>query len=294
MPELEHRKINVHTTSFDLEAWTILALRTSKTVLHVFSGGDDSKLIASELQLKSSQTHAEVDIHNLQPRVVFRDMRTHSAGIISITSLGQPPDHPTGALSDGVGLENSLPFIILTGSYDEHLRLFHFFPAQGTQPMGKLELHSELKTPGGVWRIQALDADSTDKPISRGKEWLLLIANHTGGAHIVRVVLSLTQPGANDIAKWHYNMTVEASFTAGHESLVYAAAARYEEFDSGYYKGWHDSSKVKRWDVVSTSFYDKKICNWSWIDRARSNESATRDMEARLEAEQSNTTDPVD
>ena len=136
---------------------------------------------------------------------------------------------------------------ILTGSYDEHIRIFLLRPSDGTP--WRFDLLSEFKMPGSVWRIQLLDR-YTD---SAGVHFVLLIAGHTAGAFIVRMKSWIVAGGnAGRTGHWRFEWKIEKTF-AEHASFVYAVAAR-------------KNPDVGQWDVVSTSFYDQKVCNWNWLD----------------------------
>jgi len=142
----------------------------------------------------------------------------------------------------------SSPMLFLTGSYDEHLRLFLLPSPSSHSRNPTLEHIGTIHLEGGVWRIILLDTYTTEAFVTN---YLLLIAGHTAGAFIVR--LTCKRGFYND---WEYVFEVEKQVTE-HESLVYAVAAKRDELVRG------------KWDVISTSFYDKKICNWDWIDEQK-------------------------
>lgn len=281
----------VHQQAYGMEAWSVLALSTTSTTpttltQHtILSGGDDSQLILSASTTPAQQPPT---FHSL-----LIDRHAHTAGIVSITSLGPVPFQLKPATT-----KTSLPpHLIATGSYDEHLRIFLFDPSPfPSAPRPTLTLLSTLKLPSGVWRITLLDHYTRSNTHPRRKtDYLLLIAGHTAGAFIVRLTITSSEADA-DANKRHHGeidgeqytsppqitaeLHEEASFTIGHGSLVYsclarlgapAAAAAATTTPAGGVE--HQSeSEVKLesgrvWHVLSCSFYDKRLCNWQWTDR---------------------------
>jgi len=249
----------VHKQSFDLEAWATLPLTgTTTEQLLILSGGDDSQLIISSvasLQL-TGPTNAEIDLEMLTTTNLHIDRRTHEAGVVSICSLGVCPPSPQDPSPSAVPSPASKETLILTGSYDENLRLFLLTHSSSDYPPVALKLLTELKLNGGVWRIELLDQylTSTD---SEGiiHNYILLLAGHTAGAFIIRLSCKISEDKAAD---WQYDFTIEKHFT-DHESLVYAVDAKHTG----------NSEPHRKWDIISTSFYDKRVCNWEWVDEKR-------------------------
>lgn len=99
----------------ELEAWTCEFSSDGTTL---YSGGDDSMFCAQSLE-------AEVQL--------WRDRKTHQAGVTAILA------------------REAVNNTILTGSYDEWLRVFD-------SRMRKVV--EDIKLGGGVWRIHARDGDS--------------------------------------------------------------------------------------------------------------------------------------
>ncbi|KAJ9663373.1 hypothetical protein H2198_000890 [Neophaeococcomyces mojaviensis] len=276
--------LEVHKQSFDLEAWTVLPISyknvTKQSYQHLLllSGGDDSHLIISHLRLPYLRS-SEIDLDMFDTNLLLTVKKAHQAGVVSICNLGpvQPlswnQPHPEN---------NSCArqWLILTGSYDETLRLFilgiNHTDQDLPEPMlstRSFRLQAELNLGGGVWRIKLLDCYPTQvsSPLNASSsingsrvtaiDYILLIAGHTSGAHIVR--LTITEPTTfNDELKCEFR--IEKSFTEGHESLVYAVEARHAvplgETDNG------QTDNARRWEIISASFYDKKVCNWEWMD----------------------------
>ncbi|KAL3430460.1 hypothetical protein BDV09DRAFT_20606 [Aspergillus tetrazonus] len=145
----------------------------------------------------------------------------HTAGVTSILPLPIPLSH---AAANGEPL-------LLTGSYDEHLRVYH--ACRG----GRGEVLAEMGLGGGVWRLQLLSAHtSTSK-----EEWtfLVLASCMHGGTRVVKV----TVPGEGEAV-----IEILAEFTE-HESMNYA---------SDIWKGGA-GPEIR---IVSSSFYDRRVCVW--------------------------------
>jgi diphthamide biosynthesis protein 7 len=104
-----------------LEPWT---LAFSPDASHVFSGGDDAVLQA--IQLSSPDESS-----TLSPTTLWTDRKTHEAGVTAI--------HPLAVN------------LLITGSYDDHIRLI------AAPPVGRRQILAELDLGGGVWRLKMLD-----------------------------------------------------------------------------------------------------------------------------------------
>ncbi|KAF3390553.1 Diphthine methyltransferase [Penicillium rolfsii] len=142
--------------------------------------------------------------------------RHHNAGVTSILPLP-------------VSLVDDAP-ILLTGSYDEGLRVYH--------ATRRGEVLAEEGLGGGVWRLQLL---KTKESGSERYFWVLASCMHAG----TRVV-KVTQTQQDQTAEW--GIEVLAEFTE-HESMNYA---------SDVWKGARSSELL----CVSSSFYDRRVCVW--------------------------------
>lgn len=256
---VESQIIDIHKQSMDLEAWTILPIFTSPSTLFVLSGGDDSQLLVSSIEIPFDKyvraSDLYLDLH--EPIKRLTEKRIHEAGVVHICNLGPHPVHLSQAVQTNDNAEFT-QYLILTGSYDENLRLFLFSPASSNRPMTMLSLLSDLNLGGGVWRITLLD--TYDAVARQARDYILLVAAHTAGACIVR--LSCVQAEGDT---WKHEIKVEKWFTEGHESLVYAVAAKKAVPLSDPVSIWDN----KTWDIISTSFYDKKVCDWEWVDEKK-------------------------
>ena len=111
-------------TSHSLEPWT---LAFSPDTSHVFSGGDDAVL-------QSMQVSDSDGDDSFSSTTLWTDRKTHEAGVTAILPLAND--------------------LLITGSYDDHIRLI------AAPPVGRRQLLAELNLGGGVWRLRMLD-DST-------------------------------------------------------------------------------------------------------------------------------------
>ncbi|KAL3492574.1 hypothetical protein BJX62DRAFT_224526 [Aspergillus germanicus] len=157
----------------------------------------------------------------------------HTAGVTSILPLPIPLDHRITLGSP----------LLLTGSYDESLRVYH--------AAGRGRVVTEEGLGGGVWRLQLLDTTATT---AGGETWtfLVLASCMHGGTRVVRVVVSAGDRGEDVSAE----IEVLAEFTE-HESMNYASGVWGLDLQR---RAVDEGSELK---VVSSSFYDKRVCVWS-------------------------------
>lgn len=104
------------TSSHDLEAWTI-RIEADGEVIRCWTGGDDAKLLHSEVAMDSQMT------------TKWSDRRTHDAGVTAILPIANG--------------------LVITGSYDESIRLL-----KAPIGPGRPQILAELGLEGGVWRLQ--------------------------------------------------------------------------------------------------------------------------------------------
>ena len=125
------------TEAHSLEAWT---LSWTLEGADLYSGGDDSTLCRHALSLRSvsgSLNEDEIPSHEYHFHAPLRDTKTHTAGVTAIL--------PLQLASPG---EQAL----LTGSYDEHVRLL-LPTAGGSRP----KFLAEQRLGGGVWSLKILN-----------------------------------------------------------------------------------------------------------------------------------------
>ncbi|KAE8350723.1 hypothetical protein BDV28DRAFT_150670 [Aspergillus coremiiformis] len=155
--------------------------------------------------------------------------RHHTAGVTAILPLSLP-------LVDGAP-------VVLTGSYDESLRVYH--------ATRRGEVLAEAGLGGGVWRLQLVRTERCDVT-EGGEEWkfLVLASCMHAGTRVVRV----TRMRDGEGSRWE--IEVLAEFTE-HESMNYASDVWKPE--GGYDLQGKDTSELL---CVSSSFYDRRLCLW--------------------------------
>ena len=176
-------------TTHSLEAWT---LAYSHCGTHLYSGSDAATL-------------------SISPGVLT-DRRTHNAGVTAILPL----------------LSSDTKHLLLTGSYDDHLRVVRMASGQRTQTLASLDLG------GGVWRLDII----TETP----GRWTLLASCMHAGAAVVRVSCT--------------------DWAAGQEEWTAEVLQRFTRHRSMNYGSDVMVGSGPRRTVVSTSFYDRLVCVW--------------------------------
>ncbi|KAI9707223.1 MAG: hypothetical protein M1836_000183 [Candelina mexicana] len=197
-----------------LEAWTVIITETNFDESGgdiLYSGGDDSALCAHAVR----SPNVIREVQQIESR---RYERAHGAGVTAIVPL---PLYP----------------ILLTGSYDDHVRVFN--------PQDSKVL-AEAKIGGGVWRLKMLSPYKTIRMEEEGTSFRVLASCMHAGARILRV--SRSRRGA-------WAIEVVAKFEE-HGSMNYGSDAQppRREF-------LRDHAHVT---CVSTSFYDKLLCVWRY------------------------------
>lgn len=213
-----------------IEAWFVALAdytqpETGDSVAYSFTGNDFGSLNVRQFRsLKDQDDDGSVEedvlLEELQVSNTDDRARHHAAGITSILPLPIPM------------LQNAP--VLLTGSYDEYLRVYHA-TARG-------EVLAEEQLGGGVWRLQIIHTYSNE----RGVSFLILASCMHAGTRIVRVSW---KRGSSDDDLGEWDIQVLAQFTE-HESMNYA---------SGVWQTPADSSELV---CVSSSFYDKRLCLW--------------------------------
>ncbi|KAI9791468.1 MAG: hypothetical protein M1816_003812 [Peltula sp. TS41687] len=192
----------------------------------LWSGGDDGTI-------QFSCVH-----HNEETGVVdFKQItslppigRFHGAGVTALLPL------PANAHSAGFNL-------VLTGSYDEHVRLVNSVGPK---------LFTELRLEDGVWNLRFLtDLSYVDRQKTQMR-CLVLASCQRAGVYVL------------ELKKWtddKWSIRVLARFTE-HQSLVYRA-----DVQPHGPRSWPFAQR-REYNCVSVSFYDKRICYWKFMDEA--------------------------
>lgn len=213
--------------SHSLEAWTVAwsTLGCNDESFILYSGGDDSTLCKHiQVGLKSILEKDREPLVNEVPQSTSCDVKTHGAGVTAILPI-----------ATGISGEE----ILLTGSYDEYLRIL---VPSGTGRRSKILAEKRLH--GGVWRLKLLSADQSIE--DQELKLKVLASCMHAGAKVVEISRSKEQ-------KWEVRTL--ACFEE-HESMNYASDASVEMSKNGLSSATY----------VSTSFYDRKLCIWKIID----------------------------
>ena len=222
-----------HVHSHTLEAWTLAfapphaqASQTS-TLCTVFSGGDDAILHSTTFEWIDNAVQTP-----LRSGLPFRKL--HDAGVTAILPLSSYSEVDEYS-------------ILLTGSYDDHVRV--------------IDTHSrrvlaEENLGGGVWRLKFLDeaARSTKALQAKDENDALAETGH------VRVLASCMHAGVRivDIIRHidgRWAIKVLAKFEE-HSSMNYGSDVQPLQ-ESQKNPGAERA-------IVSTSFYDRLLCIWEF------------------------------
>lgn len=184
----------------------------------LYSGSDDSSLKYTSCVLSAHSA----DGSEVLPSFPFGTCRLtgHNAGVTAIL--------PTSTKGPDGGR------IVVTGSYDDHIRVYSIFDPVDTGGVRRATRLVEQDLGGGVWRLKLISQTADDE----GHRWSL------------RVLASCMHAGARVI-------DIDGDALGGCQITV---AARFEEHKSMNY-----GSDVQQYEsllCVSTSFYDKLLCLW--------------------------------
>lgn len=253
-----------------LEAWTVAFADLSSSAENrrkLLTGGDDSVLAFHSITV-------ELDSGQSRATQLFQDRKSHAAGVTAILPI--------------LGVSHLLPkaSAFVTGSYDEHIRVFTIEDATPH----KRKVVAELPLGGGVWRLRKL-AESLGEEAQGVMicSVLILASCMHAGVRIVRIVRRTSKNMSRDWCSWEID--VVGVFIKGHESMCYGADSvdvrrliRDDDEDhaakgpssSGQRSGnpCSDHGPPRTFVVVSTSFYDKKICVWNFHNEVAAVEQA--------------------
>ncbi|KAJ3939407.1 uncharacterized protein N0V96_010855 [Colletotrichum fioriniae] len=198
-----------------LEAWTVAFSPPDQAKPFVlYSGGDDSALRYTSC--------SRSDDSGIGALFAPLNIPGHGAGVTAILPISL-------ALADNSRL-------LVTGSYDDTIRVFSVQPPHETYGMRKVKCLAEENLGGGVWRLKLIDMKSNADRCR------------------LRVLASCMHAGAR---------IVELEGPLDGEDWVVTVLAQFEEHKSmNYGSDFVPASGVKRLECVSTSFYDKLLCLW--------------------------------
>ncbi|KAJ5475482.1 hypothetical protein N7539_007769 [Penicillium diatomitis] len=211
-----------------IEVWfvALLAMSTStdtesatQSIPYMFTGNDFGSLHTRRFEVQDGDAHQDTQEQPAVNLLLEHDDRArhHTAGVTAILPL------PVPSVDDAP--------IILTGSYDESLRVYH--------ATRRGEVLAEQGLGGGVWRLQLLSCQE----LETNHTMLVLASCMHAGTRLVRVTRVQQQDGPED-----WTIEILAEFTE-HESMNYA---------SDTWKGTASSDVL----CVSSSFYDRRVCVW--------------------------------
>ncbi|EME81522.1 uncharacterized protein MYCFIDRAFT_119031, partial [Pseudocercospora fijiensis CIRAD86] len=203
----------------ELEAWTMAFTPQTGNAI---SGGDDIVLQCSQIQDEHE--------NSMQIEALWKDRKLHEAGVTAILPLSDT--------------------LVVTGSYDDHIRLLSL------PSVGRRQTLASLYLGGGVWRLKVLAREAAvsvpNKNMQEASDsalrqpctsLVLLVSCMHAGARIVRMARSRSE---------EWNFEVLARFEE-HKSMNYGSDVQPERDGGG---------TVSNRSIVSTSFYDRLLCLW--------------------------------
>lgn len=229
------KKLTLHDHN-GMSAWTVafgqpgqfLGKRDNNDFT-LWSGGDDSTICFSTIH--ANEHTGLIDLQAVTRLPSIRGL--HGAGVTAILPL------PVTAHK----MEYNL---LLTGSYDDHVRVVN---SVGPRVLTQLHLGD------GVWNLRLLT--NLTRPNAKHMRLLVLASCLEAGAKLLEV---------KRISDEEWTIRVLAKF-AEHQSLVYRCDGQMGEQSRRL--GLHRKPLYK---CVSVSFYDKRLCLWCFEDEARMKE----------------------
>lgn len=217
------------------------------TLSTVFSGGDDFKLLLG--------THTtRPDVKNA---LTSDSQPAASSGSDSESEQDSAPPHDKKGIRHDAGVTAILPLrlktsdgseVIVTGSYSDHLSAWAIMPPHqldGLPVIRRLMKRRDLG--GGVWRLKVIE-ELSEYPRDSWTVTLLVSCMHAG-ARIVRLQGDLATVNSIEVL-WRFEE---------HESMNYGSD--YVWVDGREFFGEGEGKKIV---CVSTSFYDKRLCLWTF------------------------------
>ena len=191
----------------------------------IYTGGDDSVLQYATCTIKQKLPSGD-DSLDIELPFSAVSVRGHDAGVTAILPLPCGKD------------------LVVTGSYDDHVRVYSIQPLQETFGVRKARVLAEANLGGGVWRLRLIKHEDGGKGGDGAWRALILASCMHAGARILQLKGSDTSSG--DI-----ELDVLARFEE-HKSMNYAS-----DFQPGT-----ETNGAGELVCISTSFYDKLLCIW--------------------------------
>ncbi|KAI1759252.1 hypothetical protein GGR53DRAFT_514169 [Hypoxylon sp. FL1150] len=190
----------------------------------IYSGGDDSKLLVTCCEYNPARVSGE-DADLIETPYTALAVRGHEAGVTAILPLGS-------ILSEGSS-------VVVTGSYDDHIRVYSINDQIRDMPPYGPKLLAEQNLRGGVWRLKLVRLEMSEQ------KWaaMILASCMHAGSRVLQVAGN-TVAGVCEIK-------VLGRFE-GHKSMNYGS-----DFQPG-------SETRGRLRCVSISFYDRLLCLWDY------------------------------
>ena len=232
------------------------------------SFSDGSTIVFNSAEYKNGKLAKVAASHELEAWTVAWPMRAHSeervvfsggddsaicinefdAQLSDTTHLSESDGSPVrrDRKTHGAGVTAILPLattatpedqIVVTGSYDEVIRVLSLPKSSSSSRWGLL---AEKGLGGGVWRLKHMRTLS-----SHGSDVFLVLASCMHAGTRILIIKGSTETG--------WSIEISARFEE-HESMNYASDNRLE----------HNEMGMQHFTMVSTSFYDKKICVWEY------------------------------
>ena len=176
------------------------------------------------------------------------DRRIHQAGVTALLPIPQPSvsllqpcltdTTKSYSMKDATSISATEGFLLITGSYDDHIRLLY------CPNVGRKVVLAEENLDGGVFRIKFVERSTRVDPDTGKTEqiFLLIVSCMQAGARIVKLCESE--------GEWYFK--VEAKFEKNNGTLLYASDCQ------------SISSSIDQRSIISTSFEDRKLFLWSW------------------------------
>ncbi|KAI9796444.1 MAG: hypothetical protein M1825_000623 [Sarcosagium campestre] len=232
--DYRHLKILLDgATDHELEAWVVEFASTSKGVEPhrntVLSGGDDAVLRLATFN------KIDIDAENGFDSLTLPPIRKlHTAGVTAIVSLAGSRDDET---------PDADPALIFTGSYDDNIRVIS---------LSTRRVLAQASLGGGVWRLKTVsDVCRRGVDGSHRRRIVVLASCMHAGVRVVEMIESSRG----------WEISVLARFEE-HKSMNYGS-----DFQPANKMG-KDQRQPGQYLCASTSFYDRLLCLWRFIDDA--------------------------